>query len=256
MRLAALPLAVLSMMIGLAQSPAEPRFEDADVHASGPALNSFTYVSGGLLRGDRFDLRKATLFDLVGIAYQVAPENIVAGPDWLEFDRFDIAARAPANSSPETVRKMLQALLADRFQLVVHNEMRPMPAYALSLGKNKPRLIESTDGGDAECGWEQEPAGSIFVTYACRNIDMGTFAARLRSAAGDYLKEPLINNTGIEGKWDITLRWNARSQVLPDVPPRFGTITNNSTSACSPSREISERLLAKFSANFPLQLRL
>jgi len=208
MRLAALPLVALSALTGFGQSPAKPRFEIADVHASGPALNAFTYVSGGLLRGDRFDLRKATLFDLIRIAYQVAPENIVLGPNWLEFDRFDIAARAPSDSSPETVRRMLQALLIERFQLAVHNEMRPIPAYALSLAKNKPKLVESKRGGDAECQWVQESAGSVFVAYTCRNISMGTFAARLRAAAGDYLKEPVIDDTrlGIDADGKLMLR--------------------------------------------------
>ncbi len=216
MRAAVLPLIAFSTFAGFGQSPVEPRFEIADVHASDPALNSFTYVSGGLLRGDRFSLRKATLFDLIRIAYQVAPEHIVAGPNWLEFDRFDITARTRAGSSPEAVRKMLQSLLAERFGLAVHNEMRPMPAYALLIGRNKPKLVESADAGEAECQWIQEPAGSAYLTYACRNIDMGTFASRLRTAAGDFLKEPVIDNTKIEGKWNLSLRWTRRGQVLPD----------------------------------------
>lgn len=212
MRLAALPLAALFVLTGLGQ----PRFEIADVHPSGPALNPFTYVSGGLLRGNRFDLRKATLFDLIRIAYQVAPENIVAGPNWLEFDRFDIAAKAPLGSSAETVRKMLQALLTERFQLAVHNEMRPMPAFILSLGKNKPKLVESVGGDYGECQWAQESPRAAFVTYTCRNIGMGTFAARLRPAAGDYLSEPVIDETGLDGKWDLSLRWTRRNRAPPD----------------------------------------
>jgi uncharacterized protein (TIGR03435 family) len=175
-------------------------------------LNSFTYVSGGLLRGDRYDLRKATLFDLIRLAYQVVPENIVEGPNWLEFDRFDIAARAPLESSPETVRRMLQALLAERFHLAVHNEMRPMPAYVLSLGKTKPKLTASAGEGDPECQWVRE----ALVTYTCRNMSMATFASRLRSVAGDYLKEPVMDNTGLEGQWDFSLQWNQRAQALPD----------------------------------------
>ncbi|MBZ5578618.1 MAG: TIGR03435 family protein [Acidobacteriia bacterium] len=221
MRLAALTFVALSALTGFSQTPpAEPRFEIADVHASGPALNSFTYVSGGLLRGDHYDLRKATLFDLIRMAYPVAPENIVGGPNWLEFDRFDIAARAPAESSPETVRRMLQALLAERFHLAVHTEMRPIPAYVLSLGKTKPKLTESAGEGDAECQWVREPSGAALVTYTCRNISMATFASRLRTAAGDYLKEPVIDNTGLEGNWDFTLRWSQRAQVLPDGAKR------------------------------------
>jgi uncharacterized protein (TIGR03435 family) len=202
-------------------SPAEPHFEADDVHASGPALNPFTWVSGGGLRGERYDLRKATLLDLIRIAYQVDPEKIVGGPNWLEFDRFDIAGRAPAETSPETVRRMVQSLLAERFHLVVHTEMRPMPTYVLSLSQGKPKLAQATGDGDAECRWASQPAGSSSITLLCRNISMTSFAERLRGAAGDYVKEPVIDRTGLEGKWDLSLEWNPRSQALPESAQRI-----------------------------------
>jgi uncharacterized protein (TIGR03435 family) len=202
-------------------SSTTPRFEATDVHASGPALNPFSWVSGGVLRGDRYDLRKATLLDLIQIAYQVAPENIVGGPNWLEFERFDIAGRAPAETSPETVRRMLQALLVERFHLAVHTEMRPMPAYVLSLGKGKPKLDQAAGDGDAECNWASQPPGSGSVTLVCRNMSMTAFAARFRGAAADYVKEPIVDRTGLEGKWDFRLQWNPRSQVLPEGARRI-----------------------------------
>jgi len=214
-------VAVFSALTGFGQTPAqEPRFDITDVHASGPALNPFTYASGGLLRGKRFDLRKATLLDLIRIAYQVAPENIVGGPNWLEFDRFDIAAQAPEGTSAKTIRKMLQALLAERFHLVVRNEMRPRPAYVLSVGKGKPKLTESTGEGDPECQFA--PGGDPSVrTFVCRHITMAAFVTRLRISAGDYLKESVIDNTGLEGKWDLSLQWTPRSQVLLDAAKRI-----------------------------------
>ena len=225
MRAPGLLLAIFCIA-GLGQvSPVDPRFEATDVHASGPALNPFTWVSGGVLRGERYDLRKATLLDLIRIAYQVAPENIVGGPNWLEFDRFDIAGRAPAETPPETVRRMVQSLLAERFRLAIHTEMRPMPAYVLSLGKGKPKLApklaQATGEGDAECRWASQPPGSASITFVCRNISMTAFAERLRGAAGDYVKEPIVDRTGLEGKWDFSLEWNPRSQALPEGAPRI-----------------------------------
>src|SRR5215467_13397814 len=70
------------------------RFEAADVHRSDSVQNPQTYRSGGFLRGSRYDLRKATMLDLMSIAYGFEPGNVLGGPDWLEFDRFDIAAKA------------------------------------------------------------------------------------------------------------------------------------------------------------------
>lgn len=192
-----------------------PRFEAADVHKSAPSMNRYTLVSGGVLRGTRYDLRKATMLDMIRIAYNVDPDTVAGGPNWLEFDRFDIAAKAAAGSSPAQVRMMLQALLTDRFKLVLKHETRPMPAFALSIGKGKPKLTESNGGENADCVGRPQPTTSIFIDVACRNMTMKEFATRLRGMAGDYLTEPVVDATGIEGAWDLELQWNRRVLVLP-----------------------------------------
>ena len=176
-------------------------------------MNPFTLASGGLLRGDRYDLRKATMLDLIRIAYKVPPETILGGPNWLEFDRFDIAAKAPGDSSPEVVRLMLQSLLAERFHLAVHSEMRPMPAYALTPDRPKMRTSDGT--GSPVCEYVPQPTGSTMDEYSCRNETMADFAFRLRSVASDYLQDPVVDATGLDGTWDFELRWNRRSRLLP-----------------------------------------
>ncbi len=219
-----MPFALLALLAPPGQSqvsPSAPHFDATDVHASAPALNPFTYASGGFLRGNRYDLHKATLLDLIRIAYQIAPENIAGGPNWLEFDRFDVAGRAPADSSPETLRRMLQTLLAERFQLIVHNDIRPMPAYILALGKTKPKLSQAVGTGDPECRMVGANEGAAVVTFSCRNTSMASLATRLRISAGDYLKEPVIDNTGLDGIWDFTLRWTPRARALPDGAARI-----------------------------------
>src|ERR1700722_8326638 len=72
-----------------------PTFEIADVHSSGYASNPYTYMSGGMLRAERYDLRKATMLDLISTAYNVDPKYVMSGPNWLELDRYDISAKAP-----------------------------------------------------------------------------------------------------------------------------------------------------------------
>lgn len=178
-------------------------------------MNRFTFASGGVLRGDRFDLRKATMLDLIRIAWKIAPETIVGGPNWLEFDRFDIAAKAPAQTSPETVRQMLQTLLAERFHLVVHRDTRPMPAYVLSTLKTTPKLTPSSEPGDAQCRASSQPNAPALITLSCRNTTMSAFALRVQSTASDYLKEPVIDATGLEGAWNFDVQWTARLAVPP-----------------------------------------
>lgn len=192
-----------------------PRFEVADVHRSAQPMNPYTLVSGGVLRGARYDLRKATILDMIRIAYKVDPDTVVGGPNWLEFDRFDIAAKAAAGSSPEQVRLMLQALLADRFGLVLRHDTRPMPAFVLTAGKVRPRLTASNGAEDPGCRAQPQPTNSGWIEVACRNMTMKAFADRLRNLAGDYLVQPVVDGTGIEGDWDFDLRWYRRNVAPP-----------------------------------------
>ncbi len=67
------------------------------------------------------------MLDLIRIAYGVDASKIVGGPSWLELDRFDVAGKAPESIPPETIKLMLQALLADRFKLALHKDTRPLP---------------------------------------------------------------------------------------------------------------------------------
>lgn len=208
-------IGILTVFVSALTFAQKPKFEAADVHRSALALNPYTYVSGGVLRGERYGLRKATMLDLIQIAYNVDPDTALGGPNWLEFDRFDIDAKAPAGTSPATIRLMLQSLLADRFHLVLHKDTRPMPAFALASGKRKPKLMEAMGDGNAGCEYQQQPAGSTFNGVSCRNMTMEAFAEWLRAAAGDYLTSPVVNATGIDGPWDFDLKWNGRSRLLP-----------------------------------------
>src|SRR5215469_16171262 len=144
-------LAIFLCAAGSLFAQKAPRFAAADVHKSAASMNRYTLVSGGVLRGTRYDLRKATMLDMIRLAYNVDPDTVVGGPNWLEFDRFDIAAKAAAGSSPEQIRTMLQAVLADRFRLVLKHETRPMPAFALTIGKGKPKLTNSSGAENEGC---------------------------------------------------------------------------------------------------------
>ena len=87
-----------------------------------------------LARG-RYELRFATMLDLIRIAYNVDPEKVSGGPNWLEMDRFDVFAKIPASSTAESRRQMLQAMLAERFKLAIHNDSRPMASLCADRGE-------------------------------------------------------------------------------------------------------------------------
>jgi uncharacterized protein (TIGR03435 family) len=194
--------------------PATPQFDIAEIHRSASAMNPQTYRSGGFLRGGRYDLRKATMMDLIRLAYGFEPDGIFGGPDWLEFDRFDIAAKAPPATSPQEISLMLQSLLADRFKLRFHKDVRPTPVFTLRAGK-EPKMNKAEGSGDPECKYQPQPTTSPYTMYSCRNMTMAGFAQQLHAMAGDYLADPMIDSTGLTGAWDFDLKWIPRSRVLP-----------------------------------------
>src|SRR5437764_7834940 len=97
-----------------------------------------------IVRAGRYEVRNASMVDLIRTAYGFEADKILEGPSWLEFNRFDVIAKVPNGTAPaETLKLMLQSLLAERFKLVVHKDTRPVDGFVLSLGKGKPKLKEA-----------------------------------------------------------------------------------------------------------------
>ena len=149
---------VVSVVIGFgtkmhAQSETGPRFEVVDVHRSAPGsvrkyTESVKYIDRGSVLGGRYDLRRRTILELIQAAYNIEPQRIFSGPKWLDLAQFDMVAKASPSTPPETLRLMLQAVLADRFKLVLHKDTKPLPAFVLRVG-NGPLKIKQADGSDA-----------------------------------------------------------------------------------------------------------
>jgi len=205
---------VVAALPAFAQDPAE-RFEVSSVERAVSAPNPFTWASGNLVRGARYDFRKATMIDLIHVAYEVDADSIVGGPDWLEFDRFNIAAKTEPNTSRDVLRQRLRNLLQERFGLRVHNDTRPMPAYALARGKGNHLMATADPANTPGCGLGSKPWENGEVVYQCRNVTMDRLASDLHRLAGDYLADPVVNATGIEGAFDFDLRWNRRAFLMP-----------------------------------------
>jgi uncharacterized protein (TIGR03435 family) len=194
-----------------------PVFQIADVHPS-PARR-FPFVEGGLaLRGDRLVYHQATMLDLVAAAYGLDPSLVTGGPSWLETNRFEVIAKAPPTTPKDTVKLMLQSLLAERFKLVVHNGTAPLPAYALSVGKGKPKLKQGDDSAESDCQYQEPPKntppGTINnIVFVCHNTTMTQLADNLHDWANGYLSEPVVDSTGLKGAFDFDIKWTGRGQL-------------------------------------------
>src|SRR6185436_9033998 len=105
---------------------------------------------GPFFGSGRFELRFATMLDMIRMAYNVDPEKVSGGPSWLEMDRFDVFAKIPPTVNAETRRSMLQAMLEERFKLKTHTDNKPMTAWGLSVAK-KSEFKESDGSGESKC---------------------------------------------------------------------------------------------------------
>jgi uncharacterized protein (TIGR03435 family) len=118
-------------------------------------------VSIGIQPGGRLTATNVTVRELIRLAYQVQPFQILGGPSWLNSDRFDIQAKAesefPAGGAlvpgagPGVPQRMLQSLLADRFKLVVRPETREMPTYDLVLARRDGSLGDKLKSSSIDC---------------------------------------------------------------------------------------------------------
>ena len=217
-----LPL-LTTAVLAFAQPADTPKFEVADVHASPPTLRP---QPAGPFYGDgRYELQTVNMLDLIHTAYGVDPERVYGGPNWLEMERFDVIAKTPNGSNAESRKLMLQALLADRFKLVFHNDSKPMPAYGLTVEKNA-KLHEAGGTGETGCNFKIEsapqqrqqaptpggPPPSItlpVLSYTCHNTTMAAFAANISSIpAGPNLdNKPVVDQTGLKGVYDFSFNY-------------------------------------------------
>jgi uncharacterized protein (TIGR03435 family) len=149
------------------------------------------------------------MVDLIRTAYRInAPEMIVGGPNWLERDRFDISAKAPAATPPDAVKVMLQSLLADRFKLVLHKDTRPAPGFVLAVARGGHKMKEAGGPGDGCQGQGQpQPNGLPMLVGTCKGMTMERFAQQLRGIAGPYITSPVADQTGLKGYWDFDIKF-------------------------------------------------
>jgi uncharacterized protein (TIGR03435 family) len=208
--------AVLGQSAGAPPSGNPPAFQIADVHSS-PRSNT-PFMRGGDLHGDSYIVRQATMVDLIANAYGMEREAVLSGPAWLDIDRFEISAKAPRTTSPEDVKLMLRDLLADRFKLVVHNDVKDLPAFVLSVGKGGSKLKESDGSGESGCGPNPAapppaPGPTSYIWVSCHNMTSADIARNLHQMAGGYLTNPVADLTGLKGSYDFNIKWTGRGAL-------------------------------------------
>lgn len=225
------PAAVAALlMAGLAWAqqpagPAGPRFEVVSIRLvppnTPPTLRDQTFTP--VLPGGQFVDSRTNLLFLVAFAYDVADPSIrlMGLPDWAKSQAFSVSAKAgqdfPALSAAENreqVRRMLRAMLEDRFHLKLHTENRQDRVYNLEVGRSGFRFKEV----DAPVPPEREgPVNAAVGDNGGRIIGKKATLAGMARMLVIFLKKPVTDKTGLTGYYDFDVKWDA--PAAPDGQP-------------------------------------
>jgi uncharacterized protein (TIGR03435 family) len=201
---------------------ANPSFEVATIKPSPPDARG---AGSGISPAGRFTAHNQSLRGLMLFAYGLHPRQIEGGPAWFDTDRFDIAAQSDTQGSPnkQQLTTMLQKLLADRFQLRLHREKKELSIYAITVAKSGSRLPPSAEdpGGP--------PTASLDIRgrFTASNMNLQEFTEGLQ---GQVLDRPVVNRTGLPGRFDFTLNWTPDEfqfqsfNVKPSPPDNDATL--------------------------------
>lgn len=168
-------------------------------------------IHHGTLNVDDGQLRQ-----IVGLAYEIQRVRVQGGPAWLDMDKYNIVAKAEnADASPDDIKAMLRTLLAERFKLAVHRETKDLPVYTMVVGKNGSKLQEATE--------EQKSSSSVRGTSRGLQMTYQKVAMPLLiNTLANMLGSPVLDKTGLTGRYNFTLEWTderfRRPANGPDAP--------------------------------------
>lgn len=185
----------------------DPAFEVVSIKLSRPDATE----RGTRLQGGKVSMLNMSLADVMGFVYDLHPQQFIALPAWATTERYDITAKAEGEGQPtmDQLKVMLRKLLAERFQLASHTDHRDLPVYSLTVAKGGSK-ISTNDAKSATTAIIGRGPGSVLFT----DVTMDDLAKMLQSGA---LDRPVINQTGLAGKYDFSLVWTPPQ--LANAPP-------------------------------------
>lgn len=217
-----------------------PRFDVASVKPSAISKEGGEDGGEGSSRSeiqyspDSLTMRNVTLRECVQWAYRVEAYQITV-PSPLDAKRYDILAKSADPVPVSDLRLMLQQLLAERFQLVLHRDTKTIRVFALTVAKGGPKLPPAKADGDDGVPLNHAVESLPRVdngSFVFQETSMGEFAAKLSLLYG--VDRPVVDRTGIQGIYDITLKGAARQPPPGSMPGHA-----QSVSASDPSAPVS-----------------
>ena len=197
------------------QALPEPLYQ-VMVRPAGPAeVTGFSPGAVSGKTGKRWETWGVSLRRLLSEAHTV-PESRVEAAAWAGTDRYDVALADP--DLTETRRlELLRRSLEDTFQLKVHKEPRETDVYVLQRRVGiEPNLRPAAPAASSQWG---------------KNGDIRALSrplASLRRIAEDELGKTVVDETGLSGRFDFELKWDAANpqSLIEAVRSQLGLALN------------------------------
>jgi uncharacterized protein (TIGR03435 family) len=166
----------------------------------------------------QFVAKNFTVKMLIAGAYNLTKDAVSGGPAWTDDDHYDILASTPGEARParDAQMAMLRTLIGERFKLTFHREPKELAVYALTIAKNGSKLKAGTTPVDTS----QDLVGVVFpdhIRLPGHNASTGQLASFLQRVV---LDRPVVDETGLEGRYDFELEWTQDSNQFGGEVPK------------------------------------
>jgi len=186
------------------QTPGRLEFEIASIRPS--TANNLNGGIKALPGGREYTSRNVPIKLIISLMYKVPMRQIEGGPEWLANDRYDIEAKTDQPHNIDDLHVMFQNLLADRFKLKFHKQVRQGNVYTLTV--DSPGLKMKVNESPEDFNIPMNPGPQGFVGRRVPMPYLSWFLGQTLQADG----RPVIDKTGLTGNYDFTLTF---SPVLP-----------------------------------------
>ena len=199
----------------LMAADADPAFEVATIKPNPSGNSGLQQLT---MNNRNFRVRNGSLNDLMGFAYNVQPKQIVNVPDWADSDRYDIDAIPDKEGTPNTaqIQTMIRKLLVERFGLEVHDDKREMSAFVLTQAKSGAKLTPTQLNMPLPGIGISPGEGGLRLNMA--NATLDDFTGFLQMLV---LDRPVVNNTGLKGRYDFRVTFTPDDSQFHGHPPNF-----------------------------------